>query len=109
MQVVALPKDTYATDIHWLPSASHKQGSHLETFVLACTDGKFLLVSRSGRVEKTVDAHRGAVMGTRWSKDGTAMLTCKDLLNYLTSRVVTVMFDRGRGWLYKDLVEVGDA
>ena len=51
----------------------------------ACTHtlGKFLLVSRLGRVEKAVDAHRGAVLGAQWSKDGTALLTRMNNLNTL--------------------------
>ena len=73
LQVVQLPNETYATDIHWLPSK--KTGS--EMFVLACTDGRFLLVSRLGRVEKSVEAHKGAVLGAQWSSDATAMLTCE--------------------------------
>ena len=78
--MVSLPKDTYATDIHWCPSSvtSRRSSAHTEVFVLACTDGKFLLVSRMGRVEKTVEAHKGAVLGGRWSGDGTALLTCEE-------------------------------
>lgn len=77
-QVVHLPKETYATDIHWLPpTGSKKQTNQADLFVLACTDGKFLLVSRLGRVEKSVEAHKGAVLGAQWSNDGSAMLTCK--------------------------------
>ena len=113
-KVVKLPKETYATDIHWFPAAgvgNKKQSNQSDLFVLACTDGmygifptfssvslplsnttrillythilcsshtlgKFLLVSRLGRVEKAVDAHRGAILGAQWSKDGTALLTC---------------------------------
>ena len=37
--------------------------------------GKFYLVSRAGRVEKSIEAHRGAVLCTRWSSDGTALIT----------------------------------
>ena len=37
--------------------------------------GRFLLVSKAGRVEKTVEGHKGAVLGTRWGHDGTALLT----------------------------------
>ena len=40
------------------------------------TIGRFLLVSKSGRVEKTVDSHKGAVLGARWVGDGSALLTC---------------------------------
>ena len=39
--------------------------------------GKFLLVSKLGRVEKSVEAHKGAVLGAHWSNDGTALLTCE--------------------------------
>lgn len=38
--------------------------------------GRFLLVSRSGRVEKSVEGHKGAILGTKWLSDGTALLTC---------------------------------
>ena len=33
------------------------------------------LISKSGRVEKFVEAHRGAVLMGRWSHDGTALVT----------------------------------
>ncbi|KAL5476125.1 hypothetical protein EMCRGX_G026033 [Ephydatia muelleri] len=76
-QLVQLPKETYATDIHWIPpgNTAKKQLSPSDLFALACTDGKLLLVSRLGRVEKAVEAHKGAVLGVRWSGDGTALLT----------------------------------
>ena len=80
LQLVSLPKDTFATDINWLPSGANSRGrqhGQSEVFVLACTDGRFLLVSRLGRVEKAVEAHKGAVLGARWSSDGSALLTCK--------------------------------
>ena len=37
--------------------------------------GKFYLISRAGRVEKSVEAHRGAVLSVRWSYDGSALIT----------------------------------
>lgn len=41
--------------------------------------GRFLLVSKTGRVEKTVDGHKGAVLGIRWAvPDGSALLTCNE-------------------------------
>lgn len=77
--MVSLPKDTYATDIHWFPTTGTSRRTAVQTdiFVLACTDGKFLLVSRMGRVEKAVEAHKGAVLGARWSPDCSALLTCE--------------------------------
>ncbi len=75
--MVQLPQETYATDIHWVPSGGKKR----ELFVLACTDGRFLFISRLGRVEKSVEAHKGAVLGAQWSYDTTALLTC-ELVHY---------------------------
>ncbi|CAH2247416.1 intraflagellar transport 80 homolog isoform X1 [Pelobates cultripes] len=44
-------------------------------FVLTSSDGKFHLISKFGRVEKTVEAHSGAVIAGRWNYEGTALLT----------------------------------
>ncbi|XP_019850408.1 PREDICTED: intraflagellar transport protein 80 homolog [Amphimedon queenslandica] len=76
-EVAKLPKDVYCTDVHWFPGhPGKKQATQSESFALACTDGRFLLVSKTGRVEKTVDGHKGAVLGVRWAvPDGSALLT----------------------------------
>ena len=39
--------------------------------------GKFHLIGKTGRVEKSVEAHKGAVLSGRWSYDGSALLTGK--------------------------------
>lgn len=39
--------------------------------------GKFHLVSKNGRIEKSVEAHKGAVLAGRWNFDGTALITGK--------------------------------
>ena len=44
-------------------------------FAISCTDGSFRFVSRSGREEKKIAAHEGAVIVVRWSHDGSALLT----------------------------------
>lgn len=75
-----------------------KQSALSELFVLGCTDGKetvgrdcegkmcelpsvypgrFLIVSKLGRVENSVEAHKGALLGVRWGHDGTTLLTCE--------------------------------
>ncbi|XP_077987595.1 intraflagellar transport protein 80 homolog [Glandiceps talaboti] len=76
-QLAKLPNEVYATDIHSFPKAAGPKGKQTQgdVFVLTSTDGKFHLISKSGRVEKTVDAHKGAVLSGRWSYDGTAMVT----------------------------------
>jgi len=33
------------------------------------------LVNKSGRIEKSIDAHKGAITVGRWSTDGSALLT----------------------------------
>lgn len=75
--LMKLPEDVFPTDMHWFPknAGGGKKQAGSETFALGSTDGKFLLVSRNGRVEKNVEAHRGAVLCCRWSYDGAALVT----------------------------------
>ncbi|KAI8515118.1 Intraflagellar transport protein 80 [Branchiostoma belcheri] len=77
-QLAKLPAEVYATDIHWFPKVvggGKGKQTQSDVFVLTSTDGKFHLISRLGRVEKSVEAHKGAVLSGRWSYDGTAMAT----------------------------------
>ncbi|CAL8375185.1 unnamed protein product [Gadus morhua 'NCC'] len=74
--VVRLPEDTYPIDLHWFPkTVGGKKLVQADTFVLTSTDGKFHLASKSGRIEKSVEAHKGAVLAGRWNYDGTALIT----------------------------------
>ncbi|CAH0390295.1 unnamed protein product [Bemisia tabaci] len=47
----------------------------LEQILLTCADGKFLLLGRNGRFEKSVTAHDGAILAGLWNHDGTGFLT----------------------------------
>uniref|UniRef100_A0A671U1G4 Intraflagellar transport 80 homolog (Chlamydomonas) n=1 Tax=Sparus aurata TaxID=8175 RepID=A0A671U1G4_SPAAU len=74
--VVKLPDDIYPIDLHWFPkTVGCKKQNQTEIFVLTSTDGKFHLVSKTGRIEKSVEAHKGAVLAGRWNYDGTALIT----------------------------------
>ncbi|XP_034085261.1 intraflagellar transport protein 80 homolog isoform X3 [Gymnodraco acuticeps] len=74
--VVKLPDDIYPIDLHWFPkTVGGKKQNQSEIFVLTSTDGKFHLTSKIGRVEKSVEAHKGAVLAGRWNYDGTALIT----------------------------------
>ncbi|KAK2847315.1 hypothetical protein Q5P01_010314 [Channa striata] len=74
--VVKLPEDIYPIDLHWFPKTiGGKKQTQAEIFVLTSTDGKFHLVSKMGRIEKSVEAHKGAVLAGRWNYDGTALVT----------------------------------
>lgn len=63
----------FVTSMSWFPSTG-KQAP--ENFAVSCTDGTFRFISRTGREEKKVTAHEGAVIIIRWSHDGSAILTC---------------------------------
>lgn len=74
--LVHLQEHIYPLDLHWPPrSLSGRKQAAADSFALTSTDGKLHLVSRSGRVEKSVEAHRGAVLAGRWNHDGTALIT----------------------------------
>lgn len=78
--VTKLAPDVYPTDMHWCPrtpgvSAGSKKHPSGDIFVITAADGKFHLISKSGRIEKSVDAHRGAVLVARWSHDGMALVS----------------------------------
>ncbi|KAB5535534.1 hypothetical protein PHYPO_G00118800 [Pangasianodon hypophthalmus] len=74
--VVKLQEDIYPIDLHWFPkTVAGKKQALAEIFALTSTDGKFHLLSKTGRIEKSVEAHRGAVLASRWNYDGTALIT----------------------------------
>ncbi|KAJ1520245.1 hypothetical protein ONE63_004452 [Megalurothrips usitatus] len=76
VKITDLPNNLYPTDMHWFPrgpGSNRKQGSDL--LVITSADGKFHLLNRNGRVDRTVDAHKGAVLVGRWSYDGAGLLT----------------------------------
>lgn len=87
--------DAFFTDLMWYPVSSKKnQAGGTDVFAVACTDGQcrghlqswsttsrgltaaacpagsYKIISRTGRLEKSVDAHRGACIALRWSYDG---------------------------------------
>eukprot|EP00742_Colponemidia_sp_Colp-10_P003383 GILJ01003603.1.p1 GENE.GILJ01003603.1~~GILJ01003603.1.p1 ORF type:complete len:791 (-),score=83.24 GILJ01003603.1:145-2424(-) len=61
--------DSYCTDLAWYNGAK----GTASVFAVACTDGTFRLISGTGRVEKTVEAHKGAVVSMRWNHEGSAL------------------------------------
>nr|XP_029529971.1 intraflagellar transport protein 80 homolog [Oncorhynchus nerka] len=74
--VVKLQEDLFPVDLHWFPkTVGGKKQVQAEIFVLTSTDGKFHLASKMGRIEKSVEAHKGAVLAGRWNYDGTALIT----------------------------------
>lgn len=54
--------------------------------------GKFHLVSKMGRVEKSVEAHKGAVLAGKWNYDGTALITGKDVFFLKNIKIFICLF-----------------
>ena len=72
-----LPKDVFPLDMSRL-SGTIKSGKHQsqsDLYVVTSSDGKFHLISNGGRIEKSVEAHKGAVLSGKWSYDGSALVT----------------------------------
>lgn len=77
VKVSELAGDLYPTDMQWIPKTitpGRKSGPP-DLFALASSDGKFYLVNKTGKVEKAIDAHKGAVICCRWSYDGSTLAT----------------------------------
>merc|ERR1712051_697397 len=85
-----LPQDFHPTDIHWYPRgggptaggggkkgpSQSVSGGGQDLFLVASAEGKLQLMSgKNGRVEKNVEAHRGACLAARWSHDGAGIVT----------------------------------
>ncbi|XP_054167279.1 intraflagellar transport protein 80 homolog [Oppia nitens] len=78
-----LPKDLYPTDLHCCPKSSKQQLQQQQlqqqkvsdVIVIGASDGKYHFVGRTGRLEKSVEAHNGAVLTVKWSNDGSALAT----------------------------------
>lgn len=82
MQVAKLPEDFNPTDLHWLlpkGSAVNSSGGagskSSDTLLISSSDGRFIILSKSARVERNVAAHSGSIVSGRWSPDGAGLLT----------------------------------
>ena len=66
--------DAFVTAMHFSPAPPSADAASA-AFAAACSDGTLRFFLRNGRVEKTVEAHAGAVTSVRWTKDGSCVLT----------------------------------
>ncbi|KAF5404668.1 Intraflagellar transport protein 80 [Paragonimus heterotremus] len=78
-KVISLPATVFPTDMDCCPRQHRKSGSKssqtVETFLLGATDGRFYLLSKTGKTDKGVEAHQGAVLSVKWNQDGTSFAT----------------------------------
>lgn len=94
MTVAKLPADFFPTDLHWLtngrPSAANSTkasgggtassssgggGAAADSMLITSSDGRFIILNKSARVERTVSGHTAAITVGRWSPDGAGLLT----------------------------------
>ncbi|PBC33240.1 Intraflagellar transport protein [Apis cerana cerana] len=77
--ITEFPDDFYPTDMQWHPRPNYAvlitKKQSLDILLITTADGKYHLVNKNGRIEKSVDAHKGATTVGRWSNDGSALLT----------------------------------
>eukprot|EP00761_Pharyngomonas_kirbyi_P000649 gb/GECH01000649.1/.p1 GENE.gb/GECH01000649.1/~~gb/GECH01000649.1/.p1 ORF type:complete len:758 (+),score=164.05 gb/GECH01000649.1/:1-2274(+) len=65
----------YCITLDWFPIQSKRQSTTTDIFLVAFANGKYSIISKSGRIERTVDAHEGAVVSIKWSNEGTSIAT----------------------------------
>lgn len=67
--------DTPVLSMDWYPSG---KGSN-EVLAVACSDGSYKLISKLGRIEKSVaEAHASAIISIKWSYEGTLATAGED-------------------------------
>ncbi|XP_017489923.1 PREDICTED: intraflagellar transport protein 80 homolog [Rhagoletis zephyria] len=77
VEVAKLPDDFIPTDLHWLllGGRSSGGGKGSDTLLICSSDGRFIILNKSARVERNITAHSAAISTGRWSPDGAGLLT----------------------------------
>ncbi|XP_017043901.1 intraflagellar transport protein 80 homolog [Drosophila ficusphila] len=77
VEVAKLPDDFVPTDLHWLllGGRSSGGGKGSDTLLICSNDGRFVILNKSARVERSISAHGAAISSGRWSPDGAGLLT----------------------------------
>lgn len=68
-------KGLFLIDMQFLSRIGATLGKHGDLILITPADGKFPIMNRSGRTERTIDAHKGAILVGQWSCDGAGLLT----------------------------------
>ncbi|KRZ78558.1 Intraflagellar transport protein 80 -like protein [Trichinella papuae] len=76
--IATLSESWHPITLRSCPATKHanKSTTVSQAFLLATAEGKIAVISKSGRVEKIVNAHNGAVLSAEWSSDGISIVTC---------------------------------
>ncbi|XP_071453999.1 intraflagellar transport protein 80 homolog [Hetaerina americana] len=74
-KITVFPDEVFPTDLHCLPLKQASNKISYDPILVTSSDGKFHLIGKNGRIEKSVEAHKGAVLVGRWNNDGSSFLT----------------------------------
>ncbi|KAF6215468.1 hypothetical protein GE061_010222 [Apolygus lucorum] len=74
-KICEFPEELNPLDFHCFSRNIGIRKTGQDQMLIASSDGKFHLLGKSGRIEKTVEAHKGAVLVGQWAPDGASFLT----------------------------------
>ncbi|CAD7079958.1 unnamed protein product [Hermetia illucens] len=77
VEVAKLPDDFTPTDFHWLLGKSGGQKG-TDSLLVTSNDGRFIILNKSARVERNINAHSMSITSGRWSPDGAGLLTASE-------------------------------
>ncbi|XP_057652979.1 intraflagellar transport protein 80 homolog [Diorhabda carinulata] len=63
------------TDLQFLPRTGGSLNKQGDLILVTATDGRFHILNKGGRIERSVEAHIGAILVGQWGNDGTGLLT----------------------------------
>lgn len=75
VQVAKIP-DFVPTDFNWLIAKS--SGKSNENLLISSSDGRFIILNKGARVERSIAAHNASITACRWSSDGSGLLTASE-------------------------------
>lgn len=73
-KITQLNNEILPTNLQFLSKSSTTK--HSDVFLITSTDGKFYILNKSGRIERVVEAHKGAILVGQWSNDAVSLMTC---------------------------------
>lgn len=74
-KVTQFGSEILPTDLQFLTKSTGALGKHGDVILITSADGKFYITNRSGRIERAVEAHKGAILVGQWSTDGVGLMT----------------------------------
>lgn len=74
-KVAQFNNDFFPTDMQFLSRIGASLGKQGDLILITSTDGKFHILNKAGRIERSIEAHKGAILVGQWSNDGGGLLT----------------------------------